>query len=166
MQPGNSNRYPVMFSQGKAKYDLPENAGNLPNVDNDHQQRDVLSNGHNYGPQGKTHFEDHTMQPGNSNRYPVMFDQKKDAEKAKSKEQEEDSGDEADSGSDTDEETAPGGKNAATPTNEKRDNDDQTTTPVLTRHMSKGERDAYYNTDELKGFAQEEDRSIKEQLDG
>jgi len=28
--------------------------------------------------------------------------------------------------------------------------------------MSKAERDAYYNTDELRGFAQEEDRSIKE----
>ena len=151
-----------MFSQGKAKYDLPENAQNLPNTDNNHQQRDVISTGHNYGPQGKTHFEDHTMQPGNSNRYPVMFDQKKDAEKAKSKEEEEDSGDEADSGSDGEDEVAPVGKNAAAPTNEKRDNDDQTTAPVLTRHMSKAERDAYYNTDELRGFAQEEDRSIKE----
>ena len=91
-----------------------------------------------------------------------MFDQKKDAEKAKSKEEEEDSGDEADSGSDGEDEVAPVGKNAAAPTNEKRDNDDQTTAPVLTRHMSKAERDAYYNTDELRGFAQEEDRSIKE----
>jgi hypothetical protein len=32
----------------------------------------------------------------------------------------------------------------------------------LSRHMSKSERDAYYNTDELKGFAAEEDKSIKE----
>ena len=32
--------------------------------------------------------------------------------------------------------------------------------------MSKAERDAYYNTDEIKTFAQEEDAAIKEQLDG
>ena len=29
----------------KKKYDLPENEGNLPNVANDHQQRDVVSTG-------------------------------------------------------------------------------------------------------------------------
>jgi hypothetical protein len=53
MQPGNG-RYPVMFSQ--QQYVLPENAQNLPNVDNDHQQRDVISTGHNYDPQSKTHY--------------------------------------------------------------------------------------------------------------
>ena len=54
-----------------SKYDLPENAGNLPNVDNDHQQRDVLSTGHKYDPQSKTHFEDAAMQPGNG-KHPVV----------------------------------------------------------------------------------------------
>jgi hypothetical protein len=35
MQPGNG-KHPVMFSQNKQKYNLPENAQNFPNVDNDH----------------------------------------------------------------------------------------------------------------------------------
>lgn len=35
MQPGNGKN-PIVLTQGKAEYDLPENAGNLPNVDNNH----------------------------------------------------------------------------------------------------------------------------------
>lgn len=146
MQPGNSNRYPVMFSQHK--YNLPENAQNLPNTDNDHQQRDVLSTGHKYNPQSKTHFEDAAMQPGNSGKYPVMFNQQKAA--AKAKEDEDDSGDEGDSEPDQeDNESAPVKTNA--PIQKERDNDE--VTPVATKHMSKAERDAYYNTDELRSFA-------------
>ena len=77
------------------------------------------------------------MQPGNSNRYPVMFNQQKAAAKAKAraKDDEEDSGDEADSEPDNEEAEGPAVKNAA-PVQKERDNDDQVT-PVATRHMSK-----------------------------
>ena len=88
------------------------------------------------------------MQPGNGGRYPVMFNQQKAA--AKAKEDEEDSGDEGDSESDEkDNEGAPEKTNA--PIQKERDNDE--VTPVATKHMSKAERDAYYNTDELRSFA-------------
>jgi hypothetical protein len=65
----NQNQYPIMFNQ--QQYVLPENAQNLPNTDDDAQQRNVISTSHKYDPQSKTHFKDHDMQP--NSKYPVMF---------------------------------------------------------------------------------------------
>ena len=147
-----------MFSQHK--YNLPENAQNLPNTDDNRQQSDTLSTGHKYDPQSKTHFNDHAMQPGNG-RYPVMFNQQKAAAKAHARDEEEDSGEEGDSeGSDDEKDTAATGAGAAPmkvgapagPTKETADQDEvRPAAPV--NHMSKAERDAYYSTDELRTFS-------------
>jgi hypothetical protein len=92
------------------------------------------------------------MQPGNSNRYPVMFNQNKAHDKSKD-DNEEDSGDEGDSEGDNEETAAPAntGKTEV-PVQEKKDNDDPQG-QVVVRHLNKAERDAYYNTDELRNFS-------------
>ena len=104
------------------------------------------------------------MQPGNG-KYPVMFNQNKAHARD---DEEEDSGEDGDSESDEKEEQAAApaatGKQES-PATASRDNDEGKSPPAL-KHMDKATRDAYYNTDELKGFAAEEDAAIKQQLDG
>ena len=112
------------------------------------------------------------MQPGNG-RYPVMFNQQKAAAKARARDEEEESGEDGDSeGSDDEKETkeTTGNMKVGAPIPKQpemgRDNDEEAPKVAAVNHMSKAERDAYYNTDELRSFSQEEDAAIKQQLDG